>query len=482
MVELSAALVDKVATRYGISIDSQADRQQYRETIERIAQRTEVERRPAPADSPPRLRAGTDAYNAFRRRFELAPTDDGPLTEHSLAVKDNIAVAGVELTCGSAGFTYTPAATAPVVTRLRAGGGRIIGTTNMDEFGYTPTGETCAHTQVSNPTVDGHIPGGSSSGSAAAVAGGLVDAALGTDTAGSVRTPAACCGIVGYKPSRGLIPQESVVPLAPSLDHVGALAPDVETAAKTVSAAAGESDHNNPAAGLRSASSPTARLGAGVTDLRVGVPTPPLRRASEPVRDAVETARDTLRAQGVTVTSCSMPDLDRAVDAAQTIIGTEFATLVAQGGVLYGTDTPVPPRLQAAFRALPDATGIGEHIARQLLYNGVLADQFAGQRYAAAQATRQSLQAALHEQFAEFDALLLPTLLTQTPPLGSVDGMAEVRRLLATTAPANLTGMPALSIPWPADDQPIGLQVVADYAEDQTACSLAQTIEAVKPT
>lgn len=476
MEEIAESLVERIATRYGITIDSPADRTQYRETIERIARRTELEDCPPPADAPPGLRPGTDQYNAFYRRFELAPTDDGPLTGHSVAVKENIAVAGVESTCGSAGFAYTPASSAAVVTRLRATGAAVTGVTNMDEFGYTPTGETCAHTNVSNPTTTGHIPGGSSSGSAAAVAGGLVDAALGTDTAGSVRTPAACCGVVGYKPTSGAVSSTGVVPLAPSLDHVGTLASDVETAAKTAAAIA---DPAGTPSARDATPSPTARLQNAVTDLRVGVPTAPLQRATEPVQEAIQTVSEALTGRGVPVEPCPIFELDRAVDAAQTLIGTEFATLAAHGGVLYGTAPDVSPRLQAAFRALPDATGIGEHIERQLLYNGVLSEYFAGRRYAAAQTTRRSVQSKLHAQFKDIDALILPTLPSKAPQLGSVGGLADIRQLLTMTAPFNLTGGPAISVPWPMDDQPIGVQVVADHNADHIVCALAQTIETI---
>ena len=476
MADIPRELVERIARQYGVSTAESAVIEQYQETISRIARRTPAATPASPADPPPAHRPGTDAYNAFRSRFELTPTGTGPLAEQSLAVKENIAVAGVESTCGSAGFAYTPAQSAAVVDGARAAGAAIVGTTNMDEFGYTPTGETCAHGQVANPTEDGHIPGGSSSGSAAAVAAGLVDVALGTDTAGSVRTPAACCGVVGYKPTRGLLPTSGVVDLAPSLDHVGTLAPDVETAA-TVTTAIAESTGVTTQSQL-----PTAWLDNDSTDLRVGVLEAPLRRASEPVCDAITAVRDALSARGVTVESQSVLDLDRAVDATQTLIGTEFATAVANSGVVYGTDSPPEPRLRAAFRALPNAAGLGDHIRRQLLYNGVLTDHFEGRRYGVAQDTRQALQATLHAEFAAVDALLLPTSPIQAPPLGTVDDMAGIRRLLSTTAPFNLTGSPAVSVPWPTADRPVGVQVVAPKHADGTACSLAQTIEAAAPS
>lgn len=467
MNEIDPTRIDRIAARYGITIEDTAHRRRLRETIRRIADRTDHPSVAPPADPPPDLRPGGDPYNAFRSRFTLDGAANGMLQDTSVAVKENIGVAGVETTCGSAGFTYTPATSAAVVGRLREAGATIVGTTNMDEFGYTPTGEFCAHGPVDNPNATAHIPGGSSSGSAAAVAGGLVDAALGTDTAGSVRTPAACCGVVGYKPTRDRVPRSGVLDLAPSLDHVGTLGEDVATAAWTAMAVCDSGG----------VSAPPARLEKDPGGLRVGLLEPALDRATDRVTAAVEAVSDALTASGVTVESKTGVALDRAVKATQTIIGAEFAALVANGGTLYGTETGVPPRLQTALRATASEGGFGVHVQRQLLYNGVLNEYFGGRRYAGAQATRRSVTEAVRSQFQAVDALLLPTLPVRAPPVESDTDMAAVRRLLSTTVPFNLAGTPAVSVPWPAADRPIGIQIVADRHADATACQLAQTIE-----
>lgn len=151
------------------------------------------------------VREGDDQHNAFRYRCSLSG-EGGSLDGLAVAVKDNIAVAGVPMTCGSAAVEFEPSYHASVTERLLDAGADLVGTTNMDEFAYFTTSETCAHGPVGNPAVEGGVPGGSSSGSGAAVAAGSVDAALGTDTGGSIRIPASYCGVVGLKPTFRTVP------------------------------------------------------------------------------------------------------------------------------------------------------------------------------------------------------------------------------------------------------------------------------------
>ncbi|PSP41327.1 hypothetical protein BRC68_15100 [Halobacteriales archaeon QH_6_64_20] len=190
--------------------------------------------------TPHRPADGDDPHNAWLRRFDLRrPDREGVLDALSVAVKNNMSTRGVELTCGSKAFEGTVAgAHAEVVDRLLDAGGRIVGATNMDELAFGPTSETSAFGPTTNPADADHVAGGSSSGSAAAVAAGDVDLALGSDTGGSVRIPASYCGIVGHKPTYGLVPRRGFVALAYSMDHIGPLAKDVETAARGLDAIA----------------------------------------------------------------------------------------------------------------------------------------------------------------------------------------------------------------------------------------------------
>ncbi|MFC4543665.1 amidase [Halosolutus amylolyticus] len=479
--------IDRVADRYGMAV-ADDDRPSHRETIRTLAATAEAfEVEPPASDEPTDVRAGEDPYNAFRREFDLPPTaTDGPLAGLDIAVKENTVVAGVETTCGSPGFSYTPPYSATVVERLRAGGASIVGTTNMDEFAYFTTGETCAHGRVENPAADGCVPGGSSSGSGAAVAGGLVDAALGTDTAGSIRIPASFCGVVGIKPTHRLVSRFGVVDLSPSLDHVGPLATDVETAATALDAIAGPdiadpSTHATPAGHARSPF--PAALDAGVDGLTLGVVEESMALATDDVRDAIEATLDDLAAAGATIDRVSIEGYDLVGAAVGTLIGAEFAAFVADRGVQYGLGTGTTKCLHDAIAEATDDCEFGENVREQLLYNGTLNEALGGRHYVAAADFRRRFTATVREQFLDVDALVTPTTPTTAPAFGAVQGMDGLLRTMANTAPFNLTGSPAVSVPCggsgaDADGgDPIGIQFVTDWHDEATALRIARTVE-----
>ncbi|WP_265111329.1 amidase [Halosolutus halophilus] len=481
--------IERVADRYGITI-ADGDRQAHRETIRTLAATAEAfEVEPPASDEPDDVRTGDDRYNAFRKRFDLPPTaPDGPLAGLAVAVKENTVVAGVETTCGSPGFSYAPPYSATVVERLRGAGASIVGTTNMDEFAYFTTGETCAHGRIENPAADGCVPGGSSSGSGAAVAGGLVDAALGTDTAGSIRIPASFCGVVGVKPTHRLVSRFGVVDLSPSLDHVGPLATDVETAANVMDAIAGPdiadpSTHATPAGHTRS--SFPAALDAGVDDLTLGVVEESMALATDDVRRAVEVTLDDLSSAGATIDRVSIDGYDLVGAAAGTLIGAEFAAFVGGDGVQYGLGTGTTKPLREALADATDDCEFGENVCEQLLYNGTLNEALAGRHYVAAADFRRRFTATVREQFLDVDALLTPTTPTTAPEFGAVQGMDGLLRTMANTAPFNLTGSPAVSVPRTVVDgdadaeggKPVGIQIVADWHDESTALRVARAVE-----
>ncbi|MFB6362414.1 MAG: amidase, partial [Halobacteriales archaeon] len=255
-----------------------------------------------------------DPRNAWLSRFRLERADaDGPLADADVAIKDNTCVAGAPLTNGSRAFEgFVPDGHAAVVDRLLAAGATLVGKTNMDELAFGPTSETSAFGAVENPRVPDHVAGGSSSGSAAAVAAGEVDLALGTDTGGSIRIPASYCGIVGLKPTYGRVPLHGVTPMAGSLDHVGPLAPDVRTAAAGYAAMAGRPD-------------PAEELTAGLDGVTIGIAD---RCFADPVADDVEalvrSAVDSMAEAGAELVSVELPALEYSQPAWWGIAPPEF--------------------------------------------------------------------------------------------------------------------------------------------------------------
>ncbi|MFC6717492.1 amidase [Natrialbaceae archaeon GCM10025810] len=488
--DLTAETVDRVAAGFGLSPSDEERRDSLETARSILAMADAFDVEPPASTEPADVREGDDPYNAFRLRFDLASDDPAgdapPLEGLSVAVKENIAVAGVESTCGSNGFSYRPRSHATVVARLLSAGADVVGTTNMDEFAYFTTGETCGHGRIENPVAEGRVPGGSSSGSAAAVGGGLVDAALGTDTAGSIRIPASFCGVVGLKPTHRTVSRFGVVDLSPSLDHVGPLARDVETVARITEVIAG-SDPLDPS--TRAVPSPDDLVDAaddGVGGLSLGVVEEAMATASDDVADAIEESIDLLEAAGATVERLSLEGFDLAPAANGTIVGAEFASVLAGNAVETGTGTT--PALADAFAALKESDGeaVGEHVREQAVANRVAAEARAGKHYLAALDFRRRFTERVRRQFRPgsedgrgLDVLVTPTTPIPAPEFGAVTGMDGLLRTLANTAPFNLAGTPAVSVPCgeTGDGLPVGLQVVADWHEEATALRVARAVE-----
>jgi len=304
-----------------------------------------------------------DPLNAFVSRFSPPPTDGGPLDGLDVGVKDNIAVAGVPMTCGSRVFESTvPARHATVVRRLIDAGAAVVGKTNMDELAYGPTGETSGFGPTRNPADPDHVAGGSSSGSAAAVASGTLDAALGSDTGGSIRLPAAFCGVVGFKPSWGMVPRVGFVEMAYTLDHVGPFAPDVATAALVFDAVAGP-DPGDPSSARAGRLDGTAAEAAAdppaVGELSVGLPAELFAdHVDAAVADRVRAAADDLAAAGATVEEVRLPTVPDIVAVWNAITNAEFADTLRSRMVPVRRRAALDPAWQdAAAGALGERAG-----------------------------------------------------------------------------------------------------------------------------
>jgi Asp-tRNA(Asn)/Glu-tRNA(Gln) amidotransferase A subunit family amidase len=430
-------------------------------------------REPSPEDDP---------NGAFLTRCDVGPTSEGPLSGLTVGVKDNLAVAGVPMTCGSpllAGFV--PAEDAVVVDRLRGAGARIVGKTNMDEFAMGGSKEAMRFRLARNPNNPEHQPGGSSAGSGVAVAEGSVDVALGTDTGGSVRFPASFCGVVGVKPSRGLVPLSGFVQYSKLNDTIGVLADGVTDAARTLSVIAG-SHPTDAASGGENPEVVAAVADPDPTELTVGVPDALFGQAPE-VDAIVKAAIDTLSDAGAAVRMVTLADFEYAVPAWWATAMTELAAyLDACATNYFQASEPSLAFTSALAEALADRPeSLGRFVKGAVVYGRHLSDGHDDRYYARAQRVRPRVTGGVDAALAEVDVLAGPTTPMTAPEWGEgylEDGSLEAA--VRTTAPFNLTGHPAVSVPCGTHcGLPVGLQFVAPRGADGEALRAAAVWEAL---
>ncbi len=393
-----------------------------------------------------RLLADDARRDAKERAAELqGGTWRGPLHGVAVAVKDLIDVAGVPTGCGSNVLrdAQPASADAAVVARLREAGAVIVAKTHTHEFAYGPTGDVAAQGPARNPHDLTRITGGSSSGSAAAVAAGHVPLALGTDTGCSIRTPAALCGVVGFKPTYGRLPTDGVFPLSESCDHLGLLAADVHGVSVGYDVLA------------RSDGTGGGIQPPGVDGVTVGVPTDEYWRVADPViADAVEEAAARLGRAGAVVTRVELPGIDELAACYRPIVGAEaYATHEHWLATRRGDYQPITAERLAAAQGQP-ATD-----------------------YVNAQRIRRRITAELRSRLSTVDVLLTPTTPLRATPIGAleVDGLQVRPALLSLTLPFDLTGWPAVSVPVAPSDGglPVGVQLVGVRMEDRAVLRVA---------
>ncbi|WP_280536221.1 Asp-tRNA(Asn)/Glu-tRNA(Gln) amidotransferase subunit GatA [Halopenitus sp. POP-27] len=419
--------------------------------------------------------------NAFITEESIAGADAGPLADATVAVKDNISTAGVETTCGSRMLEgYVPPYDATVVERLTDAGATIVGKANMDEFGMGTTTETSQFGPTRNPVDPDRVPGGSSGGSAAAVAAGEADLALGTDTGGSVRCPAAFCGVVGIKPTYGLVSRYGLIAYANSLEQIGPIAGTVEDAAALLDVIAGPDPHDATTREAGADANYAAAADGDVDGMTIGVVPELFEGAHEGVVETVRSAIDDLEAQGAETVEVSLPSVEHAVQAYYVIATSEASSNLARfDGVRYGHSAGHDGNWNETF-AETRSEGFGEEVKRRILLGTyALSAGYHDKYYKKAQDARAWVRSDFDDAFADVDVIASPTMPVLPFELGEgIDDPMTMYLADANTTPVNLANLPAISVPaGTAEGLPVGLQLIGPQFGEETIVRAASAVE-----
>ncbi len=414
-------------------------------------------------------------------RRVAAGEDPGPLAGVPIALKDNLCTRGVATTCSSKILEgWLPPYDATVVTRLAAAGAVPIGKANLDEFAMGSSTEHSAFGPTRNPLDTSRVPGGSSGGSAAAVAAGFAPLALGSDTGGSVRLPAAYCGVVGMKPTYGMVSRYGLIAFASSLDQIGPFAHTVADAAALLEAIAGH-DPMDSTSIASPAPSITATLDEGVDGLRIGLVTELSGEGTDPdVARRVAAAAEALTAAGAKVEEVSVPATTLGLSAYYLIAPAEASSNLARyDGVRYGLR--VDAATNGAMNTASRTAGFGAEVKRRIMLGTyALSAGYYDAYYGKAQQVRTLIIRDFAAAYERFDLLLSPTAPTTAFAFG--DKTADPLSMYLTdvcTIPSNLAGDPAISVPYGVGDDgmPVGVQLLGPALSEAVLFRAAAVLE-----
>ncbi len=427
-------------------------------------------------------------YNAWYVKSRIEGAPEGVLKGKTVALKDNVCLAGVPMMNGAATLEgYVPNLDATIVTRLLDAGATILGKAHCESFCFSGGSHTNASGPVHNPLRRGYSAGGSSSGSAALVAAGEVDMAIGGDQGGSIRIPAAYCGIYGMKPTHGLVPYTGVMPIESTIDHTGPMTATVADNALMLEVLAGE-DGLDPRQYAPKVAPYTEALGRGVKGLRIGVLKEGFGfpQSEEDVDAKVRAAADELRRLGATVEEISIP-LHLAGAAIWTPVASEGAQMQMMLGNGMGFNwkglyTTSLLDAHSAWRERADS--LSDTLKITMLVGQYFLTQYRGRFYGKAQNLVRRLKGAYDAALGTYDLLLMPTLplkATPLPPPGAPLGLVLQRsfEMLPNTAPFDVTGHPAMAVPCGlGDGLPISMMLVGRSFDEMSIYAAAAAFEA----
>lgn len=418
---------------------------------------------------------------AIQTKFD-AGEEIGPLAGVPIAIKDNMCTRGLKTTCASKMLeNFIPPYDATVIKSLKDAGAIILGKVNMDEFAMGGSTENSAFFKTHNPVNLNKVPGGSSGGSAAVVAGDLAPISLGSDTGGSIRQPASFCGIVGLKPTYGLVSRYGLVAFASSLDQIGPMTKDVTDTAILLNTLAGHDEMDSTSAKLDKKDY-TKALVNDVKGLKIGLPKEYFEEGvNEEVKEKVLAAAEKFKELGATVEECSLPTTEYALPAYYIIACAEASSNLGRfDGIRYGYRTKNYETMQDIFRN-SRSEGFGEEVKRRIILGTyVLSSGYYDAYYKKAQKVRTLVKQGFDKAFEKYDLLLTPTApMTAFDIDSKISNPLEMYMADILTVPINIAGVPAISVPCGKDKEgmPIGMQLIGKHFDEETLIRAAYTYE-----
>ena len=406
----------------------------------------------------------------------------GPLAGVPIAIKDNMCTEGVLTTCSSKILgNFIPQFSSEAVKRIEEAGAVVIGKTNMDEFAMGSTTETSAYGPTKNPWNTEHVPGGSSGGSAAAVAANECFCALGSDTGGSIRQPASYCGVVGMKPTYGTVSRYGLIAYGSSLDQIGPLCKDITDCA-TIMEVIASHDKKDSTSVERKDTDFTSALVDDVTGMRIGIPRDYFGEGLDPqVKEVVLSAAEVLKSKGAIVEEFDLSLVEYAIPTYYTIAAAEASSNLERfDGVKYGFRAKDYDGLHSMYKKTR-SEGFGPEVKRRIMLGSfVLSSGYYDAYYLKALRVKAMIKKAFDEAFAKYDVILGPVAPTTAPKLGS--SLADpIKMYLGDiyTISVNLAGLPGISVPCGKDDNglPIGVQLIGDCFNEKKLIQTAYAYE-----